>query len=118
MRRKLRYTSLGARGRHFPPGLTHRGDAGLNDELNHHNLQLFGASAAIGALSGPASVSTRSASSADYGFSDAFGQGLGGSAAASGARILDRFLTVLPTITSREGHRMKIRLTMELLISH
>jgi len=98
------------------PALNQRGDAGLKDEVSRHYLQLFGASAAIGALSGLAQFSTRSASSADYGFSDAFGQGLGGSTAASGARILDRFLNVLPTITIREGHRLNIYLTADLFL--
>jgi type IV secretion system protein VirB10 len=95
-------------------GLNQRGDAGLKDQVDRHYFQLFGASAAIGALSGLAQFSTRGASSPDYGFSDAYGQGLGSSLAASGGRILDRFLNVLPTITIREGHRLKIYLTADL----
>ena len=96
------------------PGLNQRGDAGLKDQVNRHYLQLFGASAAIGALSGLAQFSTRSPSSAEYGFADAYRQGLGGRLAASGGRILERFLNVLPTITIREGHRLKIYLTSDL----
>jgi type IV secretion system protein VirB10 len=95
-------------------GLNERGDAGLKDLVDRHYLQLFGASIAIGTLSGLAQYSTRSGASGTYAFSDAFGQGLGGSLASSGGRILDRFLNVLPTVTIREGHRIKIYLTGDL----
>jgi type IV secretory pathway VirB10-like protein len=95
-------------------GLNQRGDAGLNDQVNRHYLQLFGASMAIGALSGLAQFSTRSTGSDGYSFGDAYGQGLGGSLAASSGRILDRFLNVLPSVTIREGHRLKIYLTSDL----
>jgi type IV secretion system protein VirB10 len=95
-------------------GLNERGDAGLKDLVDRHYLQLFGASIAIGTLSGLAQYSTRSGASGSYAFSDAFGQGLGGSLASSGGRILDRFLNVLPTVTIREGHRIKIYLTNDI----
>jgi type IV secretion system protein VirB10 len=95
-------------------GLNERGDAGLKDLVDRHYLQLFGASIAIGTLSGLAQYSTRSGASGTYAFSDAFGQGLGGSLASSGGRILDRFLNVLPAVTIREGHRIKIYLTGDL----
>ena len=36
------------------------------------------------------------------------------SLATSTARVLDRYLNVLPTITIREGHRIKIVLTNDL----
>jgi type IV secretory pathway VirB10-like protein len=96
------------------PGLNERGDAGLKDQVDRHYLQLFGASIAIGALSGLTQYSTRTANSDGYEFSDAYRQGTGASVAASGARMLDRFLNVLPTITIREGHRIKIYLTADL----
>lgn len=95
-------------------GLNERGDAGLKDLVDRHYLQLFGASIAIGTLSGLAQYATRSGASGTYSFSDAYGQGVGGSLAASGGRILDRFLNVLPTVTIQEGHRIKIYLTSDL----
>jgi type IV secretion system protein VirB10 len=95
-------------------GLNERGDAGLSDQVNRHYLQIFGASIALGSLSGLAQFATRSGSSADYGFSDAFGQGMGASLATSSGRVLDRFLNVLPSVTIREGHRLKIYLTRDL----
>jgi type IV secretion system protein VirB10 len=96
------------------PGLNERGDAGLKDQVDRHYLQIFGASIAIGALSGLAQYGTRGAGTDDYAFSDANRQGAGASLATSASRILDRFLNVLPTITIREGHRIKIYLTADL----
>jgi type IV secretion system protein TrbI len=96
------------------PALNERGDAGLKDQVSRHYWQTFGASIAIGSLSGLAQFSTRSGTNTAYGLSDAFGQGMGGSLAASAGRVLDRFLNVLPTVTIREGHRLKIYLTKDL----
>lgn len=95
-------------------GLNARGDAGLKDQVNRHYWQIFGASIAIGSLSGLAQFSTRSGTNTAYGFGDAFGQGAGGSLAASAGRVLDRFLNVLPSVTVREGHRLRIYLTKDL----
>ena len=95
-------------------GLNERGDAGLKDQVNRHYWQIFGASIAIGSLSGLAQYSTRSGTNTAYGFGDAFGQGMGGSLAASAGRVLDRFLNVLPSVTIREGHRLRIYLTKDL----
>jgi type IV secretion system protein VirB10 len=98
-------------------GLNERGDAGVSDQVSRHYLQIFGASIALGSLSGLAQYATRSPSNTDYGFSDAFGQGMGGSLATSSARVLDRFLNVLPTVTIREGHRLKIYITRDIDLS-
>ena len=97
------------------PALNQRGDAGLKDRVDRRYLQLFGASMAIGALSGFGAVPPLAAAPpATYSFSDAYGQGVGASLATSAGRILDRFLNVLPTVTIREGHRLKIYLTSDL----
>jgi type IV secretion system protein VirB10 len=95
-------------------GLNQAGDAGLKDQVNRHYLQVFGASLAIGALSGLTQFQTRGGADPAYEFSDAYRQGLGGSLATSAGRILDRFLNVLPTVTIREGHRVKVYLTSDL----
>jgi type IV secretion system protein TrbI len=95
-------------------GLNQAGDAGLKDQVNRHYLQVFGASLAIGALSGLAQMQTRGGADPAYGFGDAYRQGVGGSLATSASRVLDRFLNVLPTITIREGHRVLVYLTSDL----
>src|SRR5258708_25298607 len=43
-------------------------------------------------------------------------QGLAGSMAQSSAQILDRFLNILPTVTIREGHRVKVYLSGDLAL--
>jgi type IV secretion system protein VirB10 len=93
-------------------GLDQIGETGLRDEVNRHYLQVFGASLAIGAISGLAQYNTRTGF--DYTFSDAYRQAAGASLANSTARVLDRYLNVLPTITIREGFRMKVYLTNDL----
>jgi type IV secretion system protein TrbI len=95
-------------------GLNQAGDVGLKDQVNRHYFQVFGASLAIGALSGLAQLQTRGGADPEYGFSDGYRQGLGGSLASSAGRVLDRFLNILPTVTIREGHRVKVYLTSDL----
>jgi type IV secretion system protein VirB10 len=93
-------------------GLDQIGETGLKDEGNRHYWQVFGASAAIGALSGLAQYNTRGVDANS--FSDTYRQAAGASLASSSTRILDRFLNVLPTVTIREGFRIKVYLTNDL----
>jgi type IV secretion system protein VirB10 len=93
-------------------GLDQIGETGLRDSVNHHYLQVFGASLAIGAISGLAQYNTASGLTASFG--DSYRQAAGASLASSTARVLDRYLNVLPTITIREGFHMKVYLTNDL----
>jgi len=61
-------------------------------------------------LSGLSQFTTRAGVGvADFG--DEFRQSSGASLANSASRVLDRYLNVLPTVTIREGHRIKVYLT-------
>jgi type IV secretory pathway VirB10-like protein len=93
-------------------GLNQIGEAGLRDRVNRHYLQIFGASLAIGALSGLAQFGSRSVGT--YEFGTEYRQAMGSSLATSASRVLDRYLNVLPTITIREGYRLKVYLTNDL----
>jgi type IV secretion system protein VirB10 len=93
-------------------GLSQTGATGLSDQVDRHYLQLFGASLAVGGLSGLAQFNTRSG--VDMTFGDAYRQSAGASLANSTGRILDRYLNVLPTVTIREGYRIKVYLTSDL----
>jgi type IV secretion system protein VirB10 len=93
-------------------GLNQVGETGLSDEVDRHYLQVFGASLAIGAISGLAQFGSRGGY--DMTATDASRQAAGTSLATSTARVLDRYLNVLPTITIREGHRVKVVLTNDL----
>jgi type IV secretion system protein VirB10 len=96
-------------------GLDQIGETGLKDEVNRHYWQVFGASLAIGALSGLAQYNTRGGFDT-YTFGDAYRQAAGASLASSSTRVLDRYLNVLPTITIREGFRLKVYLTNDLAL--
>jgi type IV secretion system protein VirB10 len=95
-------------------GLNQIGDAGLRDQVNNHYLRIFGASLAIGAIGAVAEGGTAGALTASG--ADLMRQGFAQSTAQSSAQILDRFLNVLPTITIREGHRVKVYLSGDLAL--
>jgi type IV secretion system protein TrbI len=95
-------------------GLDQIGDTGLKDKLNNHYLEIFGASIALGIISGAAEATTNSGLSQNG--SDMYRQGLASSLAASGANVLDKFINIPPTITIREGHRIKVYLTQDMLL--
>jgi type IV secretory pathway VirB10-like protein len=98
---------------HFQ-GLNQIGDAGLRDQVNNHYLRIFGASLAIGAIGAVAQGGASGALTASG--SDLMRQGFAQSTAQSSAQILDKFLNVLPTITIREGHRVKVYLSGDLAL--
>jgi type IV secretion system protein TrbI len=95
-------------------GLDQIGDTGLRDQVNNHYLTLFGVSLAIGALGAVAEAGTGSALTASG--TDMMRQGFASSAAQSASQILDHFLNILPTITIREGHRVKVYLAGDLAL--
>jgi type IV secretion system protein TrbI len=98
-------------------GLNQIGETGLKDQVNRHYLQIFGASIAVGALGGLAQAGTNTSSlGLPQTTTDAYRQGVATSFAQSSTHILDRFLNLLPTITIREGHRVKVYLTQDLLV--
>ena len=95
-------------------GLNQIGDAGLRDQVNNHYARIFGASLALGVIgaageAGTGGVLTQSGT-------DRLREGFGQSLAQSSQQILDRFLNLLPTITIREGHRVKIYLSDDLAL--
>ncbi len=98
---------------HFQ-GLNQIGDAGLRDQVNNHYLRIFGTSLAIGAIGAVAEGGTSGALTASGG--DLMRQGFAQSTAQSSAQILDRFLNILPTVTIREGHRVKVYLSGDLAL--
>jgi type IV secretion system protein TrbI len=95
-------------------GLNQVGDTGLRDQVNNHYLRIFGVSLAIGALGAIAEGGT--AGSLNASSSDLMRQGFAQSTAQSSAQILDKFLNVMPTVTIREGHRVKVYLSGDLAL--
>ena len=95
------------------PGLAQAGEAGLHDKVNSHYATIFGAALAVGAIGGLAQIGNNAATLSNLG---EFRNGVSASTAQSADRILDRFLNRLPTITIREGTRVKIILTDDLAL--
>jgi type IV secretion system protein VirB10 len=95
-------------------GLNQIGETGLRDQVNHHYLQVFGVSLAIGAIAGIEQAGS------NYGYSmggvDAYRRGVSESLSQSALRILDRYLNTLPTFTVREGHRVKVFISDDLML--
>lgn len=96
-------------------GLNQIGETGLKDEINNHYVQIFGASIALGVIAGAAEASANNAGIYESG-ADAYKRGTASSFSQSGTHILDRFLNTSPTLTIREGHRVKVYLTQDLLL--
>jgi type IV secretory pathway VirB10-like protein len=95
-------------------GLSQEGAAALKDKVNNHYARIFGASIAVGVLGGVAQIGTGSVLTSDS--TDRMREGFGVGMASGGEHILDRFLNILPTVTIREGLRVKIYLSDDLLL--
>ena len=95
-------------------GMNQIGDTGLRDQVNNHYLKIFGASLAVGAIGGVAEGGSGGllTQSGTQSIQASVGQSLG----QTSQRILDKFLNILPTVTIREGHRVKIYLSGDLAV--
>lgn len=97
-------------------GLNQIGDAGLKDRVNQHYLATFGAAAAVGLISGLSQF----IGSAGLGRGDGddrtviIAGGVGDATSQATLQVMNRFLNRLPTVTIREGHRVKVYLTSDL----
>jgi type IV secretion system protein VirB10 len=96
-------------------GLNQTGDAGLRDQVNQHYWSTFGAAAAVGLISGLAQfVGTAGLGVGDGNRTVVIAGGAADSASQASVQTMNRFLNRLPTITIREGHRVKVYLTSDL----
>jgi type IV secretion system protein TrbI len=96
-------------------GLDQIGEEGLKDKVNNHYFQIFGTSIALGVIAGASEI-TQGAGTITTSGSQAFTNGAAGSVSQSATTILDRFIQIPPTITIREGHRVKVYFTQDLLL--
>src|SRR6202046_1567825 len=96
-------------------GLDQIGEEGVKDKVNNHYFQIFGASIALGVIAGAGEITEGGGTISTSG-SQAFTTGTAGSISQSANTILDRFMQVPPTITIREGHRIKIYFTQDMLL--
>ena len=94
-------------------GLNAIGDAGLRDQVNQHYASTFGVSAAVGLISGFAQYLGGGFVNRNSGPIIITGN-VGDATAQAATQTMSRFLNRLPTITVREGHRVKVYLTSDL----
>lgn len=95
-------------------GLNDIGDAGLRDQVNHHYRSTFGASAAVGLLTGFAQSLSSFGFNRGNGGTVVIAGNVGDATAQATAQTMNRFLNRLPSVTIREGHRVKVYLTNDL----
>ena len=88
---------------------------GVKGKVNNHYLQIFGTSIALGVISGAGEIEEGGGTITTSG-SQAFATGASASVSQSATTVLDRFMQIPPTITIREGHRMKVYFTQDMLL--
>jgi type IV secretion system protein VirB10 len=96
-------------------GLDQIGEEGLKDKVNNHYFEIFGASIALGIVAGASEI-TQGGGAITTSGSQAFTNGTAASVSQSANSILDRFMQIPPTITIREGHRVKVYFTQDMLL--
>jgi type IV secretion system protein VirB10 len=96
-------------------GLNQSGSEGLKDKVNNHYLQIFGTSIALGVIAGAGEIEQGGGMISTSG-SQAFTTGAASSISQSATTVLDQFLQIPPTITIREGHRVKVYFTQDMLL--
>jgi len=96
-------------------GLDQIGEEGLKDKVNNHYFEIFGTSIALGVISGVGQIAAGGGTITTSG-SQAFATGAASSVSQSATTVLDRFIQIPPTITIREGHRIKVYFTQDMLL--
>jgi type IV secretion system protein VirB10 len=96
-------------------GLDQIGEEGLKDKVNNHYLEIFGTSIALGVIAGAGEI-TQGGGVISTSGSQAFTTGAASGVSQSATTVLDRFIQIPPTITIREGHRVKVYFTQDMLL--
>ena len=96
-------------------GLDQIGQEGLKDKVNNHYLQIFGTSIALGVIAGAGEIEAGGGTITTSG-SQAFTSGAAGSVSGTATTIVDKFIQIPPTITIREGHRVKVYFSQDMLV--
>jgi type IV secretion system protein VirB10 len=96
-------------------GLDQIGEEGLKDKVNNHYFEIFGTSIALGVIAGASQIEAGGGTITTSG-SQAFTTGAASSVSQSATTVLDRFIQIPPTITIREGHRIKVYFVQDMLL--
>lgn len=96
-------------------GLNQIGDAGLRDKVNQHYWSTFGSAGAVGLIIGLAQwLGTAGFAGRTGDRTVIIAGGAADGASQASLQVMSRFLNRLPTVTIREGHRVKVYLTSDL----
>lgn len=96
-------------------GLNQEGSTGLTaDSINHHYLAIWGPTVAVGILG--ALAQGTSGNILTQGGWGRVQQGIGEGTDQAAMRVLDRLTNIYPTIKIKQGHRLKVYLSGDLLI--
>ncbi|WP_158822528.1 TrbI/VirB10 family protein [Granulicella sp. S156] len=96
-------------------GLDQAGETGIKDKLNNRYVEIFGASIALGIVAGAAEATNANQGYNESG-TEAYKSGIASSLSQSSANVLDRFTNIPPSITIRNGHRIKVYITQDMLL--
>ncbi len=96
-------------------GLNQSGAEGLKDKVNNHYFEIFGTSIALGVIAGASQIEAGGGTITTSG-SQAFTTGAASSVSQSATTVLDRFIQIPPTITIREGNRVRVYFMQDLLL--
>lgn len=95
-------------------GLNQRGDSGLSDQVNRHYWSTFGGAAAVGLVGGLSQLLGNAALGRGDGDRTVIVAGGSVDATSQAAtQTMSQFLNRMPTITIREGHRVKVYVTRD-----
>ena len=97
-------------------GLDVVGQTGLRDLVNHHYVQIFGASVALAAVAATTQIGNSGGSYGTYDWGVQMRNGVSQGLGQSAQRVMERFINVLPTFTLRERARVKVMLSGDLLL--
>jgi len=96
-------------------GLDQSGSEGVKGKVNNHYFKIFGTSIALGVIAGAGQIEEGGGIISTNG-TQAFATGASASISESAMSVLDRFIDIPPSITVREGHRIKIYFMQDLLL--
>jgi type IV secretion system protein TrbI len=97
-------------------GLDVVGQTGLRDLVNHHYIQIFGASLALAAVSATTQIGNSGGNYGTYDWGVEMRNGVSQGLGQTAQRVMERFMNILPTFTIRERARVKVMLAGDLLL--
>ena len=104
------------------PGVDAQGEAGFHDQVNNHFLRIFGSALLMSAITGGIALSQQ-----HYGYqagyqaansTDILSQALGQQLGAATSALLERNLSIPPTLKIRPGLRFNIIVVKDLVFEH